>query len=247
MSVVERVPASPPVALDPMRWWHIPAVLELEHELFGDEAWTAELFWSELANPHAYYLVAHAAGERGACGLRRARGDRSRRLHPDHRRQPPGAAPRHRPAADARAPGRGGPAPGHDLLARGARRQRRRPAALHVAGIRQPRRAARLLPAVRAWTRSSCPARSARRCRHGARDDDRPRLRDLVRRDGHRHRARRHARSPTRSPHPSRSTPASEAWCRRSRPALTSRRWCRPSTARWKWRGSSRPRSTRSR
>ncbi len=45
--------------LDPFRWWHIAAVMELEHDLFGDEAWTAELFWSELANPHAYYLVAH--------------------------------------------------------------------------------------------------------------------------------------------------------------------------------------------
>jgi ribosomal-protein-alanine N-acetyltransferase len=43
--------------LIPMRWWHIPAVLELEQELFGDEAWTAELFWSELANPHTYYVI----------------------------------------------------------------------------------------------------------------------------------------------------------------------------------------------
>ncbi len=43
--------------LIPMRWWHIPAVLEMEQELFPDEAWTAALFWSELANPHAYYLV----------------------------------------------------------------------------------------------------------------------------------------------------------------------------------------------
>jgi ribosomal-protein-alanine N-acetyltransferase len=47
-----------PVALDPLRWWHIPAVLEMEGELFGDESWTAELFWSELANPHAYYVIA---------------------------------------------------------------------------------------------------------------------------------------------------------------------------------------------
>jgi ribosomal-protein-alanine N-acetyltransferase len=44
-------------SLIPMRWWHIPAVLEMEQELFGDEAWTAELFWSELASPHAHYLV----------------------------------------------------------------------------------------------------------------------------------------------------------------------------------------------
>ncbi len=53
-------PALSPVVLDPFRWWHIAGVLELEYELFGDEAWTAELFWSELANPHAYYLVARA-------------------------------------------------------------------------------------------------------------------------------------------------------------------------------------------
>lgn len=46
-----------PPSLIPMRWWHIPAVLEMEQELFGDEAWTAELFWSELANPHSYYIV----------------------------------------------------------------------------------------------------------------------------------------------------------------------------------------------
>jgi [ribosomal protein S18]-alanine N-acetyltransferase len=45
------------VSLIPLRWWHIPAVLDLESELFGDEAWTAELFWSELANPHAFYLA----------------------------------------------------------------------------------------------------------------------------------------------------------------------------------------------
>src|ERR1700760_1849458 len=59
---MDRPPAATPVTLDAFRWWHIPAVLELEHELFADEAWTAELFWSELANPHAYYVVAHAPG-----------------------------------------------------------------------------------------------------------------------------------------------------------------------------------------
>jgi ribosomal-protein-alanine N-acetyltransferase len=38
------------VELRPMRWWDIPAVMGLETELFGDEAWTAEAFWSELAS-----------------------------------------------------------------------------------------------------------------------------------------------------------------------------------------------------
>ncbi|MGN6472602.1 MAG: ribosomal protein S18-alanine N-acetyltransferase [Mycobacteriales bacterium] len=32
-----------------MRWWDIPAVMSIEHELFGDEAWSDGMFWSELA------------------------------------------------------------------------------------------------------------------------------------------------------------------------------------------------------
>jgi ribosomal-protein-alanine N-acetyltransferase len=52
------------VSLIAMRWWHIPAVTELEGELFGDEAWTPELFWSELANRAGrYYLVALDSGD----------------------------------------------------------------------------------------------------------------------------------------------------------------------------------------
>ena len=48
--------------LIPLRWWHIDAVLAMEVELFGDEAWSAEMFWSELANPDTCYLLAEAAG-----------------------------------------------------------------------------------------------------------------------------------------------------------------------------------------
>ncbi|MCG7528790.1 ribosomal protein S18-alanine N-acetyltransferase [Streptomyces sp. OfavH-34-F] len=33
-----------------MRWWDIDAVLALEHELFPDDAWSAGMFWSELAH-----------------------------------------------------------------------------------------------------------------------------------------------------------------------------------------------------
>ncbi|MTE20599.1 ribosomal-protein-alanine N-acetyltransferase [Streptomyces sp. TRM43335] len=33
-----------------MRWWDIAPVLELERELFPHDAWTAPLFWSELAH-----------------------------------------------------------------------------------------------------------------------------------------------------------------------------------------------------
>jgi ribosomal-protein-alanine N-acetyltransferase len=54
------------VELVPMRWWHIPVVGCLEDELFGDEAWSPELFWSELASAAAYYLVALPAGDRTA-------------------------------------------------------------------------------------------------------------------------------------------------------------------------------------
>ncbi|WP_026328467.1 ribosomal protein S18-alanine N-acetyltransferase [Streptomyces sulphureus] len=58
--------ASPPaVALREMRWWDIEPVLGLEAELFPEDAWTAGMFWSELAHargPFATrrYLVAEA-------------------------------------------------------------------------------------------------------------------------------------------------------------------------------------------
>ncbi|MCX4527579.1 MULTISPECIES: ribosomal protein S18-alanine N-acetyltransferase [unclassified Streptomyces] len=46
-----------------MRWWDIEPVLELEHELFPEDAWSAGMFWSELAHargPEAtrHYVVA---------------------------------------------------------------------------------------------------------------------------------------------------------------------------------------------
>ncbi len=47
------------MALVPMRWWHIPAVIVLERELFGAESWTAAAFWAELADPATrHYVVA---------------------------------------------------------------------------------------------------------------------------------------------------------------------------------------------
>lgn len=33
-----------------MRWWDIDPVLGLEHELFPEDAWSAGMFWSELAH-----------------------------------------------------------------------------------------------------------------------------------------------------------------------------------------------------
>ncbi len=59
-----------------MRWWDIPPVLELEHDLFPEDAWSAGMFWSELAHargPRATrrYVVAETADGRlvGYAGL----------------------------------------------------------------------------------------------------------------------------------------------------------------------------------
>lgn len=43
--------------LEPMRWWHIEALLSIEADLFGAEQWSPAMFWNELANGN-YYLVA---------------------------------------------------------------------------------------------------------------------------------------------------------------------------------------------
>ncbi len=50
------------VTIERMRWWHIEALQPIEAELFGDEAWSAAMFWNELANGH-FYLVAVDGGE----------------------------------------------------------------------------------------------------------------------------------------------------------------------------------------
>ena len=44
--------------LIPLRWWHLEHVMAMEHELFAAEAWSREMFWSELADPAAYYVLA---------------------------------------------------------------------------------------------------------------------------------------------------------------------------------------------
>lgn len=36
-------------ALRPVRWWDIPELTRIEADLFGVDAWSAEVFWSELA------------------------------------------------------------------------------------------------------------------------------------------------------------------------------------------------------
>lgn len=55
--------ARPAAALREMRWWDLAPVLELERELFPEDAWSPGMFWSELAHargPSATrrYLVA---------------------------------------------------------------------------------------------------------------------------------------------------------------------------------------------
>ncbi|MDT0267798.1 ribosomal protein S18-alanine N-acetyltransferase [Streptomyces sp. DSM 44915] len=61
------------VALRAMRWWDIEPVLALEAELFAQDAWSAGMFWSELAGatldpPLRDYVVAQAPGEPGLAG-----------------------------------------------------------------------------------------------------------------------------------------------------------------------------------
>ncbi len=54
-----------------MRWWDIEALMPLEQELFGATAWTAEMFWSELAHPETrWYVVAEDGSQAlGYAGL----------------------------------------------------------------------------------------------------------------------------------------------------------------------------------
>ena len=52
-----------PAALEPLDWWDIPVLVELEETLFpGDSPWRAEMFWSELAAGHHYVVHRDAAG-----------------------------------------------------------------------------------------------------------------------------------------------------------------------------------------
>lgn len=50
---------SPDVAVVPLRWWHLAALMPLERGLFAPDDWSEELFWSELAlGPARSYVVA---------------------------------------------------------------------------------------------------------------------------------------------------------------------------------------------
>lgn len=53
-----------------MRWWDIEPVLELEKDLFPEDAWSRGMFWSDLAHARGpaatrRYVVAEAEGQDG--------------------------------------------------------------------------------------------------------------------------------------------------------------------------------------
>lgn len=43
--------------IDRLRWWHLPAVAEMEVAIFGPEAWSESLLWTELSAGHDYRAV----------------------------------------------------------------------------------------------------------------------------------------------------------------------------------------------
>lgn len=56
---------APASVLRRMRWWDVEVILPLERELFGPTAWSAEAFWSELAQPSRWYVVAEVDDGQG--------------------------------------------------------------------------------------------------------------------------------------------------------------------------------------
>lgn len=44
--------------LEAFGWWHIPAALQIEHELFQLQPWTEAQFWSELAADNRAFFAA---------------------------------------------------------------------------------------------------------------------------------------------------------------------------------------------
>lgn len=54
----ERQAGEVAALLQPMRWWHVGQVRELEEQVFGSTtAWTAEDLYAELAAPHRWLQV----------------------------------------------------------------------------------------------------------------------------------------------------------------------------------------------
>lgn len=43
--------------IDRLRWWHLPAVAKMEVAIFGPEAWSEGLLWTELSAGNDYRAV----------------------------------------------------------------------------------------------------------------------------------------------------------------------------------------------
>ncbi|MFI5913428.1 ribosomal protein S18-alanine N-acetyltransferase [Dactylosporangium sp. NPDC051541] len=52
-----------------MRWFHIEELLPIEDELFGEEQWSAGMFWNELALGHHYLVAVAGDAVLGYAGL----------------------------------------------------------------------------------------------------------------------------------------------------------------------------------
>ncbi|WP_250001276.1 ribosomal protein S18-alanine N-acetyltransferase [Actinoplanes sp. M2I2] len=55
--------------IERFRWWHIAEVLPLEADLFGDEKWSAPMFWNELAQRNFYVVALEEDDLLGYAGL----------------------------------------------------------------------------------------------------------------------------------------------------------------------------------
>lgn len=80
------------VRLAPMRWWHIPAAVAMDVDLFGVDAWSDAMFWSELAQGRDRSYVAALDGAElvGFAGLGLAGPEASVHtieVHPEHQRR----------------------------------------------------------------------------------------------------------------------------------------------------------------
>ena len=53
----------PPIEITRMRWWHLAEIGELESKVFDTDPWSAELFWSELAQGSSRHYVIARHGE----------------------------------------------------------------------------------------------------------------------------------------------------------------------------------------
>ncbi|MDQ6875065.1 MAG: ribosomal protein S18-alanine N-acetyltransferase [Actinomycetota bacterium] len=77
------------VQLERMRWWHLDKVARIELELFGADRWSAEMFWSELAEqPTRHYVVAadpagDVVGYAGLCVYSHEAYIQTMAVHPD--------------------------------------------------------------------------------------------------------------------------------------------------------------------